>query len=402
MTKRRISILIPNLGLGGAQKVFRDQYRYLSKNSDVWACVFNSEGAFETDHEIRPISLNVSSGRNLVEKAYYFFSRCINYRKIKRRFGIEVSISHMEGANYVNLLSGGSAKVILVEHGSKVADIYNRHAAAGWLRRNVMMPIVYRLSDKVVAVSEGLKKELITQFHVPGERIEVIPNSFDIARIQKLADEAVSTEIEKIFRRPVIITSGRLHPQKNQLALLYVFSEIKKRESAPCLVILGDGGLFEELVNKAKQLDLKVGFFDRPVEDADVYFFGHQENPFKYLSKSTLFVFPSDFEGFPLALCEAMICGTPVISTDCRTGPREILAPDTNDKYEQLLDNEEAPFGVLMPMLKSQSSIECWEKVITQLLNDTQRLSKYSMAGRIRMTEFSSEVGMKKWLDLIE
>ena len=106
----------------------------------------------------------------------------------------------------------------------------------------------------------------------------------------------------------------------------------------------------------------------------DVYFVGLQQNPFKYIRPATAFVFPSAWEGFPLALGEAMTCGIPVVSTDCPTGPREMLAPTTAAPTTPLRQAEWAEFGLLMPMLTEPASlaaaIACWADTLDQLLAD--------------------------------
>lgn len=397
----KLLLLIPNLGSGGAQKVFREQYHFLSSKVQVWACAFNLEGALSADLEMNPISLEVPPGQNFFSKAYFFLLRCVRLRRLKKKLQADICISHMEGANYVNFLSSTS-KVILVEHGSKVGDVYNRLASAGWFRRKVMLPFIYRHAHRVVAVSEGLRKELENEFAVPGSKITVIPNSFDIQRITGLAGEPLSLEETKIFNRPVMITSGRLHPQKNHAALIRVFAETRKNDSNLCLVILGDGDLMDDLIKKTTDVGLKYATARDWSLDADVYFFGFRDNPFKYLKRAKLFVFSSDFEGFPLALCEAMIFGVPVMSTDCRTGPREILAPGSPDQYEGLARPERAEFGILMPLIKEESSVSCWANEIIKVLEDDKLLKAYSAAGKQRMECFSQPEVLKKWLDLIQ
>ena len=122
-------------------------------------------------------------------------------------------------------------------------------------------------------------------------------------------------------------------------------------------------------------------------------------NPFKFVKASDLFVMSSDFEGFPLALAEAMICGTPVISTDCPTGPRELLAPNTDIAY-QTTEPEETPYGWLMPLLKDQRAVDQWvQKVIDLLANPNPAKA---VAAQRRMEEFSQEKIAQQWFDLVK
>src|SRR5699024_1749281 len=109
-----------------------------------------------------------------------------------------------------------------------------------------------------------------------------------------------------------------------------------------CLIILGEGYLFEYLNELVKQFEL----------ENDVFFLGYQENPFKYIARADIYVLPSLHEGFPNALCEAMACGKPVVSTDCPSGPREILFqnPDINMTLPEQITR--ADYGILTPQLE--------------------------------------------------
>ena len=139
--------------------------------------------------------------------------------------------------------------------------------------------------------------------------------------------------------------------------------------------------------------------------DFDVYFLGNIANPFCYIKRAKIFTLTSGWEGFPLALGEAMICGTPVISTDCLTGPREMLAPGT-ELVGNLLESEFADYGVLMPLLDKKNksydeSVRLWSRTILELLQDEKRLKHYSDKGIERMKNFSREKIVDRWLKII-
>lgn len=402
--KKKILMLIPNLDFGGAQKVFHELSLFLSYRYEVCEGVFNFDygHAFPTGNRIFP--LDVPAGRNPLDKLIQFIRRCRKYRILKDQEDARVSISHMEGANYVNILSGGKSKNIIVEHGSKLAHDKNRRGFIGWLRRKVLIAGIFRRADHVVVVSQGIKKELVDYFHLPEEKVTVINNSFDIIRITTLAEEPIAARYQAIYTKSVIITSGRLAEQKNQAPLLDIIALIKEKVNSS-LIILGEGHLKDELLRQAHKLGLSTyeDEDDEQVipENLDVYFLGYQQNPFKFIAKADLFVLPSDWEGFPLALCEAMICGVPVVSTDCPTGPREILAPGTNGQYN-LIAPEHAPYGILMPALTNQANINIWAIEIVEVMHNDALRKFYSNKGEERMHDFSQERIIEKWIDVIE
>jgi glycosyltransferase involved in cell wall biosynthesis len=157
--------------------------------------------------------------------------------------------------------------------------------------------------------------------------------------------------MQAVFDYPVLLNIGRLEPQKGHIRLINIFEKIHSVQSGLKLVILGEGGLLCELISLCHSLSLKVFSYDREeaiTTDYDVYFFGFQKNPYSFLKASTLFLFPSLYEGFGIAIIEAMFCGLPVIASDCDFGPREIISPNSSPHFRT--DKPEATdYGILMP-----------------------------------------------------
>ena len=139
MQKNRALLLIPNLGTGGAQKVFRQQMKLLSRELDVMGCVFNRDGFLPQDHDSNLHSLDVPGGSNVISKTFFFFKRIARLRRLKKELDIKVCISHLEGADYVNLLSRRNDRVIAWIHGTKTFD-QNISGWLGWLRKKVLIP----------------------------------------------------------------------------------------------------------------------------------------------------------------------------------------------------------------------------------------------------------------------
>lgn len=404
MPKPKILIIIPNLGRGGAQKVFNQQLQYLSDLFDVHGCVFNWDGAFDDDQHDRIISLDVAKGNNWFSKIYYFLLRAVRLRRIKRERKIDIAISHLEGADYVNYFSRTNDKVICWVHGTKKFD-QNISGLLGIIRHYGLIPFIYRKADKIITVSKGIEGELKKHYRIKSDYIKTIYNGFDIECIMKKSLEAADLPSDFfVGKEKILIAHCRLSRQKNLVSLLHLFKEVKKNVAVK-LLIVGDGELRDGLVGVSNQLGLSTWSCWENLNwnnQYEVFFLGQQQNPFKFLRVASLYVMTSDWEGFPLSLCEAMVCGLPVISSDCYTGPKEILAPELN-----LIDAVKEPYysklGALMPLIKSndEKMIRLWAYTIVQLLGDEALLKKYKKNGIDRVRDFDISNTNKEAFELI-
>ena len=405
----KILLLIPNLGLGGAQRVFHDHSVELAKHYAITEAVFNLEGGDLYPSGNPVVSLDVSGGGGTLAKLQNFRRRISGLRQLRERLRPAVVISHLEGADYVNLLSGGPGKTILCVHGSKLHDA-NIRGPVGWLRKNVLIPMLYNRADRIVTVSRDIMPELIEGFGVKPSKLLTINNFFEVTRIEAKSHEPLSAAETAVYAAaPVLVTSGRLTLQKNQAPLLDAFAALLRRQPAK-LVFVGDGELREALTSRARALGLRVYAAWEGVgqltPDHDVYFLGLQQNPFKYLRPATAFVFPSSWEGFPMALGEAMICGLPVLSTDCPTGPREMLAPDTATPATPLRHAERGTYGMLLPMLTQLATLAAdqavWTDAMAALLSDAAEQKQLGQLARQRMQDFTRERIFGQWVELVE
>lgn len=398
----KILIIIPNLGRGGAQKVFHQQFEFLSKEFDVTACVFNWEGAFDVDHKENIISLDVSGGMNVVQKIRSFFLRVIRLKRIKERLDISISISHLEGADYINILSQKKEKVICWIHGSKFHDA-NISGWLGFIRKRFLMPYLYNRANQLITVSQGIANELSDVIPDFKSKLKVIYNGFHVEQISSLSMQPLDSGLFNLFdTSKVLITHCRLSRQKNLEGMLTIYSKIDHHNTK--LVIIGDGELRNSLVRLCSQLGLSVWtvWDNKPIDpNCNVYFIGQQKNPFNYLRHASIYIMTSGWEGFPLALCEAMACGLPVITSDCFTGPREIIAPEITTS-QPVLEPYHTQYGVLMPLVNQNDSLALaiWVKEIQKMLT-SQDLNLFKV-GVDRITEFELSKSMDQTLALID
>ena len=407
--KKKIIHIIPNLGAGGAQRVFSQLSVVLHEHYQLMLCVFNKEEK-ELYQDVLPYSsLDVSEGKNMFFKFFNIYRRIQALKKIKQQFNPKLSISHLEGADLINVLCGRSDVKIIVLHGSKQADVKYK-GIYHFFRHKILNPVVIKRADHIVCVSEGIRKEIITLYKAKPDKVSVIYNFFEIDKIKQLAVARLElSAINELFaQHDVLINCARLDIQKNIQGLLDVFVAIHQQSPNVRLLLLGDGDQRETLIAYAKASGLKTyDIWSQATftKDAQVYFLGNIENPFPYIQNAKLFALTSGWEGFPLALGEAMICGTPIVSTDCPTGPREMLAPGTDSSG--LSEAEFAEYGILMPMLEKTknnyvNTVKLWSEIILKLLKDEALLRSYREKGQQRMSSFSMEKITHQWSETIE
>jgi glycosyltransferase involved in cell wall biosynthesis len=169
------------------------------------------------------------------------------------------------------------------------------------------------MADTVVTVSEGAKADL-TVLGVRASQIRVVPNPVLTADFYTNAQEFCSHPWLSPNMPPVIISAGRLEKAKDFHTLIRAFSILRSKRDAK-LIILGEGSERNSLTQLVSSLGLP--------EHVDLH--GFVDNPHKYIKRAKVFALSSAWEGLPTVLIEALACGVAIVSTDCKSGPREIL-----------------------------------------------------------------------------
>jgi len=405
---KKIAIITPFLANGGLEKVAVVEAKELSKYFDVTLIVMDS---FHVDYPYdgKMIDLQVSlMDRGLFKRLYNILLSTWNLHRLKKANDFDLVISHGELANLPNVFSGGNNNILVV-HENRFAAIKDMQGKFV----NKIIKYIYSARNvlKIVTVSEGIRESFIKRLGIDQYKIMAIYNPYDVDEIKKLAAEELGASTS-IFMHEVLTIAGRLSMQKGQWYLFRIFKELKKQKSNLKLVILGNGEIKEKLIELSNELELKTYsiWSDKVYDDSyDVYFLGFQENPFKYMASSKLFVMTSLWEGFGNTIVEAMACGVPVVSTNCQSGPSEIINPQLSNNVV-LTEPDFKGFGVLMPTFKQEfigakeelaTSERIWIKALQQLLEDDDRLSRYSKEGVRRAEDFRLEIIMSQWKSLI-
>lgn len=231
---------------------------------------------------------------------------------------------------------------------------------------------IYKNVDYLVAVSKGVKDNLENFFNLSRNDIKVIYNPVVKEEINHLKNEDIQHEWFDNSKIKIIIGVGRFSPQKNFIMLLKAFNIAVKKNHDLRLVILGDGPdkIKNELTNYIKKENL----------ENKVYLPGFVSNPYKYVNGSDVFVLSSIWEGFGNVVAEALAVGTPVISTDCPSGPEEIL--------------DHGNYGSIVPVNDHKRLAKEIENILIKNIN-SKRLIK-------RAQKFSVEESANKYLKIIE
>jgi glycosyltransferase involved in cell wall biosynthesis len=218
---------------------------------------------------------------------------------------------------------------IVLRLGTNVSSaMADRSPLSRWLRFGPIRRL-YPQVNRIVAVSAGVAEDTARIARIPRERIRVIHNPVITPELPKLAAEPCRHPWLQPGQPPVIVGAGRLQRQKDFPTLIRAFALVGKER--PCrLIILGEGGDLGKLQALIAELGL-TGEVDLP---------GFQTNPYPYLGRADLFVLSSLWEGSPNVLTEAMALGTPVVATDCPSGPRELL---DGGRYGALIPVGDAP-----------------------------------------------------------
>ncbi|MDH4194356.1 MAG: glycosyltransferase [Nitrospirota bacterium] len=270
-------------------------------------------------------------------------------------------------ALWAGRLSGGTTRIVINEQTS-LSPILKTSKKWRWRFLAPLLRHVYPWADEILTVSDGVAEDLSLLTGIHRDRITTIYNPVAINQVQEKAGIQVDHPWFTPDALPVILGVGRLVPQKDFICLIKAFERVRAVRPAR-LVILGEGRIRNELEELSKALGLTQ----------DISMPGFVENPFAFMARSSVFVLSSAWEGCPNVLIEALACGCPVVSTDCPSGPSEIL--------------KKGSFGPLVPVGDNKAMAEAILKVLDHPLDQEQL--------RARASEF--EVGRisEKYLQLL-
>jgi glycosyltransferase involved in cell wall biosynthesis len=229
-----------------------------------------------------------------------------------------VLLSDKDRVNRAALLGRALAGVdtrVAVRVGTTVSKNLERRGV--WARNSqyASIRLFYRHADRILTPSRGAALDLARIAGLPPQAVSVVPSPVVTDRLAELAERPVDHPFLQAGEPPVILGVGELCARKDFSTLLRAFALLRK--DRPCrLIVAGEGRYREKLLKLGKELGIA----------ADLDLPGFVANPYAYMRRASVFALTSVCEGMPVVLVEAMACGTPVVSTDCPSGPEEVLA----------------------------------------------------------------------------
>ena len=357
-----ISILLPDLRGGGAERVMLDLAREFARlGHEVEFALMQAIGDFlpEAQRDFRVIDLSVAKTRGVV----------VPLARYMRQAKPDAVIANMWPLTSASVLSRALSRhrsqLLLVEHNT----LSRQYASWGTLHAfemSLSMASTYRFADLVAAVSEGAAVDTARLARLPPSRVSVLHNPIPQRPMPPSATRDMVTSKWDCPPGQRILTVGSLKDQKNHPLLLRAFAKLSRPSAR--LMILGQGN--EALL---RSLAAALGIADR------VIFAGFHTDPSPFYATADLFVLSSDYEGLPTVLIEALSFGLPVVSTDCPSGPAEIL--------------ENGRWGRLTPVGDAEALARAMDEALSSSV-DREALKR-------RAADFSPEIAARKYLDLL-
>jgi glycosyltransferase involved in cell wall biosynthesis len=321
---RPVAIFLPTLGGGGAERVFLTLADgFVRRGIAVDVVVLRAAGPLAQEIPAGARVVKLGAGRVLTS-----LPRLMRYLRAVRPTALLTTMSH---ANVVGLWARRLARVptrVIIREANTLAPSITQGSA-----RNRLMPLLvrrfYPWADEVVAVSDGVAQGLMEMTGMQRTRIRVLPNPIVTPQLAGLAAEPLHDAWFSPGEPPVILGVGRLERQKDFPTLIRAFAAVRSRRHAR-LIILGEGAERPHLHSLLEELGVA----------ADARLPGFVPNPFSYMARAAVFVLASAWEGMPGALIQALACGAPVVATNCRSGPREVLADGKFGRLVPVADHD--------------------------------------------------------------
>ena len=383
---KNVAIVVQNLHNGGAERMAANMSKELAKSLNVYLIVFDSgEAIYPYGGKLIDLRCPPLENGSAPERVLNTLKRVRRLRYLKKKYDIDCTISHMGGANLVNILSRRKDKVVSVYHSmpSKEFEVNAKNRLA--------QQFIGKHSDSYVMVSKPALKDMRENFGVPADKLRCIYNFVDAAEIRKLGEEVPGAGAEAFIEahERLLVHAGRLTALKAQYRLIKLLARLRDNGTEAGLILLGDGEEKEALMKCAAEYRVSE----------HVLFTGEVANPFSYIKRSDVFVLCSRYEGLPMVLIEALSLKCPVVSVDMKSGAREILAPES-DTDTTAKSVEYAAYGILTPPGEDERADACLYDAVYGMLENKELRRRYLDKCDEAVERFDAENIIRQWTDL--
>jgi len=394
---KNILIVVNSLGLGGgAEKIAAKLGSNLKSRGYevIFLARYDTKQKYGFEGKYR--YLYEKRNKKTIRKAFRELKTPKIIAKICQEEEINTVISFSNLPNFCSILS----KILFKNKARIIVSVRNNPLEYTTKTQKFLMKKLYPNADKVVVQTSRIKKMLYKRFSI--KDLAVIPNMANLKKYKELAEKDIKEKHKDIFNDDFIfINVASLRNQKGQCKLIRCFKEVNNNIGNCKLIVLGNGPLKKKLENLTKRMNL----------EEKILFLGKVENVFPYLKKTDCFILSSFYEGFPNVVVEALSQNLPVISTDCLTGPREILCPRLKNEYDftypyygkygiltKPFDNKQIFKTLEEKPLSSEE--EMFSKSMMNLIENKNLRKKFSNQFE-RVKDFEVDKIIKKWENIL-
>jgi len=346
---KKIVLIVPSLIRGGAERIVSVLSKELSKYYQVFVVIYHGPIEYEINGKL--INLKTPTG-SFLRKIKNTFHRVMKLKKLIKDISPDYIVSFMGNLQPILTLS---------------PVIVSIHIDPDFLMsyKKILLKTIYKFPNikKIITVSKGIEKKLNNGYHL--KKTKTIYNPIDLKSIKQkmLAEKPVDFDY--------ILAVGRLTRQKGFDILINAFAKSNLKSKIK-LIILGEGKERKSLEKQIAELKL----------NKQVLLHGKVDNPFIYMKHAVFYILSSRNEGFGIVIIEALACGTPVIATNCESGPSEII------------ENEEN--GLLIPVEDEKALKETMER----LYHDKELYVKLKTNSRRSVKKYDIKNIVQDWMEL--
>ena len=364
---RKLLFLILNLDGGGSEKIFTRLISNLCHTHEIVVVTFYEEGIFLPEIKALPVKYYTLSTDNNNTLRF-----ALRLRKLLKLEKPEKVVSFLYYPNIISFLALIGLKIKHIPNERSNHRMYLTRSIKHIIWKDLLRH-AYQKSVRIVALTERIKDFIAEDFGITDKKIAVIHNGLNFDVLRKLADEDVTvTGFESDKKN--IVAMGRFTKAKNYPMLIDAFSILYQKHTETRLHIIGSGELKEKIIELVKLKNLEK-VINLP---------GFQRNPYPYIKRADCYAMSSKWEGFPNALAEAMYINGHVVSTDCPTGPADIITHEHD--------------GLLSPSDDAEKLSENLERI---LYDDNLREKLYKNS-RISIKRFDEKNMIDKYRKIIE